>query len=748
YGLGMTEILEILAEFGGGRGNPANTAVRFLLPSLFWAFLVGVAFRQWLRLKNNKDLYVGIAAIAGICREMFMFISEYGGWKGIVSFNFPYLYYPPFEHSAAMVAGILIGYAFLSYFLDWKRLPRSFLFIGLGTTAILYTVTAPLWISYLRDHPGTLFGAFWGDMAFRVSASILLGTVLGSFVFAKNKGVRIPLALIIGFSFLFLDEFLMIFNLANKEKYIQIYAPIRHNLHIWSIPLFLAVYWNELSTKLSDAVKAKDSMFELSPNMLCIFDSGGIISIASPAASDIVGHSPKELSGMKVEELGFSDIYLSELSTLLKPGETSSAVSYEDIYVAPDQKERWLKWKIQPVPSEGLFYAVVSDITEIRHRDEERSKLEKLQSLGILAGGIAHDFNNLLSAMVGNISIVKMTSAPDNATLERLEEVEKACVRAKDLTLQLLTFARGGAPVKRTAELPDLIKDTSKFAISGSSARCTWSIPDDLWPVDIDEGQISQVVHNIILNGKQAMPGGGTINISAKNVTIEEGDTLPLMEGKFIRISFEDQGTGIAESHVKKIFDPYFTTRQDGNGLGLATSYSIIKNHNGHIAVRSEPGVGSVFDVYLPASTRQAIVKEAKQDEKPHPAQGRILLMDDEEALVKAVTYMLRYRGYDIECASNGDETLELYSQAKRSGQPFDLIIMDLTIRGGMGGKETMNKLLEIDPDVKAIVSSGYSSDPVMAHYKKYGFSGIIAKPYRAEELFSVLQYVMNNDVA
>jgi len=246
----MNEILDILAQFGGGRGDPANLAVRFLLPTVFWSVLAFISIRQWIRLKENKDLYIGIAALAGISREMIMFVAEYGSWRGFISYETLNHFFPPFEHAATMLAGVLVGFAFMLYFLDWTKFSRIFVTVGLITIALLYMITAPLWMSFMHANPGAPFGSFWGDMAFRGSASILMGTVLVCFYMGNRARKHIPLPLFVGFSFLFLDEFLMIFNLLSNEVHKEIYAPIRHNLHIWAIPFFPAVYWAELNARL------------------------------------------------------------------------------------------------------------------------------------------------------------------------------------------------------------------------------------------------------------------------------------------------------------------------------------------------------------------------------------------------------------------------------------------------------------------------------------------------------------------
>jgi PAS domain S-box-containing protein len=388
---------------------------------------------------------------------------------------------------------------------------------------------------------------------------------------------------------------------------------------------------------------------------------------------------------------------------------------------------------------------VMEDITERKQREEEMLKTSKLESLGILAGGIAHDFNNILTAIFGNISLAKMMAEPESRVFYRLAEAEKASRRAQDLTRQLLTFSKGGAPIKKVASIAELLKDTARFVMSGSNIRRAFDISEDLWIVDIDAGQISQVIHNLVINAQQSMSQAGTIGIRAENVTVggKTGEAgLPLTDGNYIKISIQDQGSGIPEEHLDKIFDPYFTTKEKGSGLGLTTTYAIIKKHDGHIAIKSSVGVGTTFSIYLPAS-KGKVEPAGEPAEKPLAGKGKVLLMDDEQIIRDVGGSMLSYLGYDVDFAKDGDEAAEHVRKAKEAGEPFDAVIMDLTIPGGLGGAEAVRKILAIDPTVKAIASSGYSNDPIMADYNKYGFSAIVPKPYDVDELRNALHAVL-----
>ncbi len=403
--------------------------------------------------------------------------------------------------------------------------------------------------------------------------------------------------------------------------------------------------------------------------------------------------------------------------------------------------------------SGGQFYAFVRDITERKRAEdrkiaglieEERMRFQRLESLGVLAGGIAHDFNNILTVVMGNISLAIQLVNSSDKLYKNLTEAEKAVVLAQDLTMQLLTFSRGGAPVKTILPIAAVVRESVEFAARGSNVRCDFAISEGLKSAEADEGQIRQVIHNLVINSLQAMPNGGTISIRCENTTIGQEGYLSLKGGDYVKVSVEDIGVGIPEEHQNRIFDPFFTTKHKGSGLGLATSYSIINKHDGLITVSSTPGKGAQFDIYLPASDRDAI-SEAGYDDIPVPGKGKILVMDDEDIIRRLAGDMLNYLGYQSESAADGEETIEKFKEARDSGKPYDLIIMDLTIPGAMGGKEAIERLLSIDPGVKAIVSSGYSNDPILSEYRKYGFSGIVKKPYRLAELSQIVYAVLNS---
>jgi len=378
---------------------------------------------------------------------------------------------------------------------------------------------------------------------------------------------------------------------------------------------------------------------------------------------------------------------------------------------------------------------VFQDITEKRRLQNENIRSDKLESIGVLAGGIAHDFNNLLTSILGNISLAKMMvkSSPEKLQ-ERLASAEFASLRARDLTKRLLTFSQGGAPIRKTICFSELLKSYTGLALSGSNAIFDLQIQDNLWPIDADFGQVGQVISNLLINADQSMPDGGKISIECCNFEISNETHLPLPPGKYLYLRVSDEGLGIHEEHINKIFEPYFTQKKNGRGLGLATVYSIIQNHNGHITVDSEIDVGTTFTLYLPASDNLLDIPSVDKTGTMH-GKGNILIMDDEESVRQITGNMLSHVGFSVDFAKDGDETISMFNNALHNGRTYDLVIMDLTIPGGMGGKETITRLKEIYPKVRALVSSGYSSDPILSDYINYGFLGVILKPYKVEEL-------------
>jgi two-component system, cell cycle sensor histidine kinase and response regulator CckA len=516
--------------------------------------------------------------------------------------------------------------------------------------------------------------------------------------------------------------------------------------------LSLYIIWNSIRVEMSrfqtqqNLIKANrfiSNIIDSMPSVLVGVDPDGKVTQWNEQAARSTGVAGKEALGQPLDKV-FPRM-TAEMERVMEAMRTRQASSAARKTHQEDKETRYEDVTVFPLVANGVTGAVirVDDVTDRVRVEEMIVRASKLESIGLLAGGIAHDFNNILTAILGNASLAKLVVNKDsNKVIELLSESEKACLRAKDLTQQLLTFAKGGEPVKRVTAIKELLTSTVDFSLRGSNVRSEIDIPESLWPVEIDAGQIRQVIQNLVINACQAMPGGGMVKITAANVELNFGETPFLNEGKYLVIRVEDHGCGIRPEHLEKLFDPYFTTKQKGAGLGLTTCYSIVKRHGGHIAVESEPGAGSTFSVYLPAATgtSEEVIKENKDT---RISSAHILVMDDDPGVRGVVARMLDQIGHEVEVASDGAEAITLYKEALRSGRAFDVVILDLTIPGGIGGKEVIKALLEIDPEVKAIVSSGYSNDPVVANYKQYGFCGMISKPYMMDELNEVLYQVL-----
>jgi PAS domain S-box-containing protein len=399
-------------------------------------------------------------------------------------------------------------------------------------------------------------------------------------------------------------------------------------------------------------------------------------------------------------------------------------------------------WSYPMFRGEAFAGAVVTfiDLTERKRLEGEVLKVRKLESLGVLAGGIAHDFNNLLMGILGNLSLAREELANPAEAAELLHEAEQATLRARKLTQQLLTFSRGGAPVRKVIALRPVVEEAASFALSGATARGEQTFAQDLWAVQADAGQIGQVIHNLVINAVQAMTQGGVIRISCDNVSLADGEVVPLPAGRYVRLAVQDTGPGIAPEHLPRVFDPYFTTKAGGHGLGLASVYSIARKHGGHVTVASAPGAGTTFEVYLPAASGEISGARPPAAVVPAAPRGtRILVMDDEAAVRRVGASMLERLGYDVESAADGAAAIEAARAARERGRPFDLMLLDLTVPGGMGGVEALKQIRAFEPGAVFIATSGYSNDPVMSDFRAYGFAAAVAKPYSLDDLGQAL---------
>jgi len=503
---------------------------------------------------------------------------------------------------------------------------------------------------------------------------------------------------------------------------------------------------DEIIKRKADLVESQElfALFmEKFPGLIYLRDLNGKYLYANRVAEDLfVGKNWKNQT--------IYDLFSNDLSSRIAVDDEKilqyGSVDKEDYLFDSSNKKRIfrnIKFLIESPNKNPLIGGIGLDITEKKKMEEKLMNIQKLESLGILAGGIAHDFNNILTSIMGNLSLIKFDLQPESELYASINEIEKSTFRAKDLTNQLLTFSKGGAPLKKAADIKEIIQESANFILRGSKVKSIFEFASDLFPVEVDKGQINQVLNNILINADQAMPLGGYLEIRVSNKSILVNNILSLSAGDYIEIVIADQGVGIPPEYQSKIFMPYFTTKQKGSGLGLATSFSIIKRHGGTITFVSTLGEGTAFSIYIPANKNRASMKvAAKKTISNQKLNLKILVMDDEPTVLQISEKMLKKLNCSPYLTHSGHEALAIFGEEYAAGRPFDCLLLDLTIPGGAGGRETLKKIREIDPNIVAVVSSGYSTDPIMANHEDYGFNWAIPKPYTMSALQLLLEKI------
>ncbi len=504
---------------------------------------------------------------------------------------------------------------------------------------------------------------------------------------------------------------------------------------------------HQVATALQSSEQRFRSLFENTTDIIQSIDSESCkFLLVNPAWCQTLQYQHSQSPDLSLFDIVPPDQISRWRDALSALNKETSAVAIDGTLVARDGSHILVEGLATKSREEGQheYHFFLHNITEKQQVEAERMRMQKLDSVGILAGGIAHDFNNLLSAVVGNLNLAALTCPQEGKLYERIKEAETAAYRASDLTRQLLTFSKGGEPIRELADLKVTIEDSVQFVLRGSNVRCVFELAEDLWPASVDLGQLSQVLQNLVINADQAMPDGGIVRVSAYNVDKSDTEDFPERGQPHICISVADQGIGISKDELNRIFDPYYSTKQSGNGLGLASAHSIIRKHQGWISVTSTPGKGSHFNVYLPAEPDSSVAETKDHVQTLHGDGSRILIMDDEESVRRIMTEILELHGYQVKATSGGQAALECYAENMIMGTPFALVITDLTVPGDMGGKELAERLHDIEPQVPILVASGYANDPIMANYKEHGFIGVISKPFRTHTLMEAVSIALS----
>jgi len=526
------------------------------------------------------------------------------------------------------------------------------------------------------------------------------------------------------------------YELLKFSEYIMILLPFVFFL------FFFTLFSRKEETLLVESEERYRILVEESNDGIFITDGKKFLFV-NERMMDITGYTQEELLSINPFRLIHPQEVRRIINAVKTLKEQGSLNSLKSRILRKDKKTLIVLFNAKIIRHEGKLAVMgtIKDITDFETMQNELLKQEKLKSLTILAGGIAHDFNNFLTGIMGNLSILKMEMKhmKNREIIEILDEALEACEKARGLTAQLMNFTRSGTPVKEATSIEKIIKESAEFSLRGSKSRCEFHFQKDLPIVRIDPVQISQVIQNLVINASQAMPEGGVVRIYVVVVDVNENYPLPLMPGKYIKISIVDNGKGIPEEHLGKIFDPFFTTKEKGSGLGLSVCYRIVKNHNGHIEVESEEGKGTAVHVYLPLEEGKP-TESRKEGDSPRMVRGKVLVMDDEELVRDLVKRGLEKNGISVDVASDGEEAVQNYRKALESGSPYNAVLLDLTVPGGMGGVEAARMILKIHPEANLIVSSGYSDDIVLSEYTKYGFKACLPKPYTIQKLIKTVE--------
>lgn len=614
---------------------------------------------------------------------------------------------------------------------------------GLMRTANWLETSGPFPIHY------STFGiGYWGHVVY-VYTQVFIGTVLivRELIHTYHMLYRSQIvALVITVSAPWLGNMLQLSAVDLPIPYIML-TPMSFGISL------IALAWGFFRYRLLDVVPiAREAVIDSMRDGVVVLDTHGHIVDLNPTAQRMTDRQVDQLIGQDVLSIW------PEWEAILSQPIDRNSVETLEVYETDDQIRQYAL-HLAPIYNRHQVRSgvlvVVMDTTDRKQAEEERLKMSKLESLGVMAAGIAHDFNNTLSGVLGYLSMAKQDQVSAETLESYLSLAEEAAVHAKNLTRQLMAFAKGGEPIKETRSVAQVIQDAEMLVPTEVKIERTWDIAEDLWAADLDVSQITQVIQNLIINAQQAMPDGGTITIRMTNIHVGEEDVPPgsnLNPGAYVKVAIQDEGTGIPPDILDKIFDPYFTTKDAGTGLGLASTYTILQRHEGAVAVQSTIGQGTTFELFLPARVDLAIpISEPVEPPSipiesvasPAVSEGNILIMDDEPIIRRLASEGLTQYGFNVISADNGEEALTIYQAALNQGDSIDVVILDLTVPGGMGGKEAMASLQEIDPAVKVIVSSGYSNDPVMANYKDYGFLARVVKPYRIKELLDAVNEVM-----
>lgn len=765
----FNELILICTQFGGGPGDPANNVVRFLLAAFFWLVLLVVSFRMWQSSADRRHLLFSCSALIGVSRELFMFTVEYGSFRGYLSFEQVFRYYPPIEHTVETLAIIMMGFAFLRFYFNYERFSRWYLVVSSVITLLAFIVIAPMWIRFLDASAeraaidnapfiGATFHSFPGDLTYRIIGVLVTVFVLAAFLYARSKTIRIPWLAFCAFFLFFLDHGLQAVNDLLDDRYAPIFGPLRHCLHTIAIAQMVGGYWWEITNKLDSRELFLQTLLDAIPDHIYFKKTDGrFVGCNQTFAERFVGRSKDEIIGRR-----YSDVLADrELAEVLDRSDravldSGQALRFESSVTLADGSHALMETINTPyVDSHGEksgIIGVARDISDRKALEDQLRYSQKMDAIGQLAGGVAHDFNNVMTAIIGYASLLKFTLPPDTQQVALVESILSSSDRATKLVRNLMSFSRRETLTASTIDLNVIVGNMHDFLkqILTEDIQLSVVCSQSSLPVYVDSSQIGQVLTNLVANGRDAMLRGGSLKITTQSCYL--GDTFVREKGigkagQYALLTVTDNGTGMDEVTCARIFEPFFTTKEvgKGTGLGLAIVYGIIKQHNGIIDVESTPGVGSTFRIYLPIVAEVPVRVEENSETLQFPrGTETILVVEDDPAVRLSVESNLRLFGYWVLSARDGEEAVRKFTE---KADEISLVLMDI-IMPVMNGKEAADRIRALRPGTRILFTSGYTADIIRSRGELEEGEELLLKPVAPGELLRRIRQMLDNNVS
>jgi len=760
----LQELILLLTQFGGGPGDPANNVVRFLLAAFFWVVLLLVSYRMWRTTSDRRHLYFSISAAVGASRELFMFTSEYGSFRGYISFPSIFRYYPPIEHSIETLSIILMGYAFIRFYFNFERFSRIFLIGSSILTALTYSITAPLWPRFLdateraslsnRLFIGAQFHDFFGDLLFRVIGVVVTLFILAAFIYARSRSIRVPWLAFLAFFLFFLDHGLQAVNDLCNDRYAPVFAPVRHCLHTGGIVLLVGVYWWEVTRQLNSRKQLLQSLLDAIPDHIFYKNTKDTyLGCNQTFAERFVGRPKNAIIGYSEQDF-FSDAALAERFSSCDQEiiATNTSRTYELPYTLPDGKQVVLETIKTPFHDpDGQIAGLIGvsrDITERKNLEEQLRHSQKMDAIGQLAGGVAHDFNNILTAIIGYASLIQFEMGSDHPQANNLNQILSSSERATKLVQTLMSFSRKETLTASYHDLNTIVNNLKDFLqrIITEDIHLLLTCCESALNVYVDSGQIEQALTNLVTNAGDAMPKGGRLAISTQPYEMDDGFIRNHGYGKpgsYALLTVADSGHGMDDETQKRVFEPFFTTKDigKGTGLGLAIVYGIVKQHRGFITISSTPGTGTTFQIFLPIVKREhTAVNNMAAATLPEKGCETILVAEDESAVRNVVETTLQRFNYNVISAVDGQDAVEKFAANRNN---ISLVLMDI-IMPRMNGKDAADEIRRLRPDIKILFTSGYTADIIRSRGELDAGDEILFKPVNPMELLRKIRQILD----